>query len=171
LNRGAGGQPSYLWTRDSSSTLDPIVELRIVTTAEGDPPSGFERLGKNLLRGCESHSEAYLCFRRSRTEEPIGSVFVLYAEQTSEEDPSIQLVPEPILRSEAGVIRLCFKRADKEETKKTAQRSVVKLVQGSVLSVRADLLEERINRMHALDDAPDSKESDMFWASDLVSRV
>ena len=72
-NRGLAGPPSYLWIRESSTTLDPIVELKIIKDSTSDLSEGFERLNRNLLKGSETDC-AYICFRRGRSEDAIGGL-------------------------------------------------------------------------------------------------
>lgn len=174
LNRGAGGQPSYLWTRESSTTLDPIVELYVSSSIDGDIPAGFERVHKNLLRGCEAQHEAYICYRRGRTEDPIGAIFVLYSDQIPDsEEKGIEMVAEPILRDDTGsVVRLCFRRSSKDEaTQKisTVRITAAKYSAGSTWALTTVMLDAILHKMRTLDAAPDGTLSDILWGAELVS--
>jgi hypothetical protein len=175
LNRGAGGQPSYLWTRESSTTLDPIVELYIASAIDGELPEGFERFNKNLLRGCESQREAYICYRRSRTEDPIGSIFVLYSENVPDsEEKGIEMVSGSIFQEQtsSSSVRLCFRRTSKEEaTQKTSTLKVTaaKYSAGSTWALTTAMLDAMLQKMRTLDAAPDGTLSDILWSSELVS--
>jgi hypothetical protein len=118
-NKGLAGSRSYLWTRDSSTTLDPIVELKIIKDSTAESPAGFERLNRNLLKGSEM--EAYICFRRGRDEDPIGSLFVFYNNSCPE---ALEAVLEPVHVAGDESIKLCFKRVPRSGLWSGAELSV-----------------------------------------------
>jgi len=78
LNRGSGGALCFLWSHDSEGRGDPIVDICILYEDEKVPPD-FSKISRNVLKG--SGKEAYICYKRDKDVDPIGSIRVLYGDQ------------------------------------------------------------------------------------------
>jgi hypothetical protein len=180
-NRGLSATPSYLWTRNTSTTLEPIVEIKILFSSSTETPKGFEKLNRNILKGFED-KEAYLCYRRDKNETPIKDIFITYENNFSAKNLSFEMISDPVYSNEKATIRLVIVRATKTQSihinsseVKSGGSLVINLPReqfeiGSKYFVDIKLLDKTFTQLDEVDSNifNNFNEIENFWTFELV---
>ena len=177
-NRGLSATPSYLWTRNTSTTLEPIVEIKVLFNSSIETPKGFEKLNRNILKGFED-KEAYLCYRRDKNETPIKDIFITYENNFSSKNLPFEMIPDPVYSNEKTTIRLVVVRATKTQSVDFNEVKSGNLVInvpreqfeiGSKYFVDIELLEKTLTQLDEADSSifNNLNEIENFWMVELV---
>ena len=177
-NRGLSATPSYLWTRNTSTTLEPIVEIKVLFNSSIETPKGFDKLNRNILKGFED-KEAYLCYRRDKNETPIKDIFITYENNFSSKNLPFEMIPDPVYSNEKTTIRLVVVRATKTQSVDFNEVKSGNLVInvpreqfeiGSKYFVDIKLLEKTLTQLDEADSSifNNLNEIENFWTVELV---